>query len=168
MRPYNTIRSILVQPKNKITLDDKAGVVNRIQCGDCPAFYVGESDGCLGKRVKEHSYQGSKSAFEEHYQHRRHSMTPACKVKIRDSQVKVLHQEPNWFKRGVAESIYIMQEEPTLNRDKGRHTLPEIYRELLNRDRSGHGNRCIATEDASPPDEAAENGSKIRGLNSRE
>ena len=146
MRPYNTIRSILVQPKNKITLDDKAGVVNRIQCGDCPAFYVGESDGCLGKRVKEHSYQGSKSAFEEHCQHRHHSMTPSGKVKIRDSQVKVLHQEPNWFKRGVAESIYIMQEDPTLNRDKG------------------HGNRCIATEDASLPDEVTENGPKICSL----
>ena len=73
----------------------------------------------------------------------------------------MLHQEPDWFKRGVAESIYIMQEEPMLNRDKGRHTLPEIYRELLNRDHVGHGNRSLATEDASLPDEATENGPKI-------
>ena len=158
MRPYNTIRSQLVQPKDKVALEDKAGVVYQIQCGDCPASYVGETERCLGKRVKEHSYQGSKSAYEEHCKRHKHSINPAGKVKIQDSQVAVLHQEPDWFKRGVAESIHIMQEAPTLNRDKGRHTLPEIYRELLNRDRSGHGSRSIATADASLPEEAAENG----------
>jgi len=158
MRPYNTRRSQLVQPKDKVALEDKAGVVYQIQCGDCPASYVGETERCLGKRVKEHSYQGSKSAYEEHCKRHKHSINPAGKVKIQDSQVAVLHQEPDWFKRGVAESIHIMQEAPTLNRDKGRHTLPEIYRELLNRDRSGHGSRSMATADASLPEEAAENG----------
>ena len=109
--------------------------------------------------------QGTKIAFEEHCKRHKHSITPAGKVKIPDSQVAVLHQEPDWFRRGVAESIYIMQEEPTLNRDKGRHTLPEIFRELLTRDLTVTANRNIATEDASPPEEAAENGPKISDSN---
>ena len=139
MRPYNTIRSQLVHPKDKVEPSDKAGVVYHIQCGDCTASYVGETERCLGKRVKEHAYRGSSSSFEEHCRLHKHSTNSAGKVTIPDSQVRVLHQEPDWFKRGVAESLHIMREDPSLNRDKGRHTLPEIYRELLSRDRSGHG-----------------------------
>ena len=139
MKPYNTIRTQLVHPKDKVAPDDKAGVVYHIECKDCPASYVGETERSLGKRIKEHAYRGSNSAFEEHCIKHKHSINPAGKVTIPDTQVTVLHQEPDWFKRGVAESIHIMREAPILNRDKGRHTLPEIYRELLTRDRSGHG-----------------------------
>ena len=92
----------------------------------------------LGERVREHAYKGTNSAVSEHCRRNKHLITPAGRVKIPDTQVTVLHQEPDYIKRGVAESISIMLEEPTLNRDKGRHTLPEIYRELLTRDRSGH------------------------------
>ncbi len=45
--------------------------------------------------------------------------------------VSVVHQEPSWFKRGVAESMHITLEDPSLNQDRGRHTLPAIYGELL-------------------------------------
>ncbi len=41
------------------------------------------------------------------------------------------HREKDWFRRGVAESIYIAEGRPSLNRDRGRHTLPPIYRQLL-------------------------------------
>ena len=127
------------QCPHKVTLKEKIGAVYRIQCGDCPASYVGETERCLGVRVKEHSYKSTKSAFAQHCKRQKHSTNPKGKIRIQDSQVAVLHQEPDWFKRGVAESIHIMLEEPTLNRDKGRHTLPEIFREVLSRDRSGHG-----------------------------
>ena len=139
MKPYNTVRSQLVHPKDKVAPQDKTGVVYRIQCGDCPASYVGETERNLGKRVKEHSYRGTSSAFEEHCTSHKHSINTVGKVNIPDSQVAVLHQEPDWFRRGVAEAIHIMREDPTLNRDKGRHTLPVIYRELIHRDHSGHG-----------------------------
>ena len=46
-------------------------------------------------------------------------------------EVSVLHQEPEWFKMGVAEAIHIHLESPSLNRDRGRHHLPAIYREIL-------------------------------------
>ncbi len=45
--------------------------------------------------------------------------------------VAVKHQEKDWFRRGVAESIYIAEGRPSLNRDRGHHTLPPIYRQLL-------------------------------------
>ena len=97
-----------------------------------------ETERCLRKRVKEHSYQGTKSEFEEHCKRHTYSIIRAGKVKISESQVAVLYQELEWFKIGVAASIYIMQEETTLNRDKGRLTLLEIFWELLTSDHHGH------------------------------
>ncbi len=39
-----------------------------------------------------------------------------------------------WFRRGIAacdEAIWIAKENPSLNRDRGRHTLPPVYNQLL-------------------------------------
>ena len=136
MRPFNTIRGQLVHPKDKVDTKEKTGTVYHITCRDCPASYVGETERALGKRVEEHGR--TNSAFEEHCKHQQHSRNPTGKITIQDSQIKVLHQEPDWFKRGVAEAIHIQEVDPTLNKDKGRHKLPVIYRELLNRDQLGH------------------------------
>ena len=54
---------------------------------------------------------------------RRHSFS--------EDDVSVKHQEANWFRRGVAEAIHIKNSNPDLNRDRGRHVLPNIYREIL-------------------------------------
>ena len=48
-----------------------------------------------------------------------------------EDAVSVLHKDSDWFRRGVAESIHIAIERPSLNRDRGRHSLPVIYREIL-------------------------------------
>ena len=50
---------------------------------------------------------------------------------IDKESVSILHQETDWFRRGVAEAIHIQREAPTLNRGRERHTLPSIYQELL-------------------------------------
>ena len=93
MKPYNTIRSQLVHPKDKVLTQDKTGTVYRIQCDDCPAAYVGETERILSTRVGEHSRRSS--AFGEHCSRDKHSTNPAGKVVIPDSQVAVLHQEPD-------------------------------------------------------------------------
>ena len=54
--------------------------------------------------------------------HRKHSFKP--------ENVSVVQQEPLWFRRGVAESVYIAITEQDLNRDCGWHTLPPIHKEL--------------------------------------
>ena len=121
LRPYNTIRGHLVHPKDKITKGDKAGVVYHIKCSDCESHYIGETERKLKKRIHEHHRSGS--PVGQHHQETSHSFS--------EKEVEVLHQEPNWFRRGVAEAIFIAKEKPDLNRDRGRHTLPAIYRELL-------------------------------------
>ena len=41
------IRSRLVHPKDKVSKDERAGVVYQIQCSDCDAAYVGETERSL-------------------------------------------------------------------------------------------------------------------------
>ena len=132
MKPYNSIRSHLVHPKDKVTKEDKSGVIYRIKCGDCTASYVGETGRQLKDRVAEHRKQKS-SPLGEHLHQTTHAFA--------NEDVSVLHHESEWFKRGVAEAIHINRETPSLNRDSGRHNLPAIYREIItsqSHDRSGH------------------------------
>ena len=102
-------------------MEDKAGLVYLIQCGDCDAKYVGETERKLSKRIHEH--QKATSPVGHHTQYNSHSFGK--------DNVKVLQLESDWFRRGVAEAIHIETEKPTLNRDRGRHTLPVIYREIV-------------------------------------
>jgi hypothetical protein len=134
LRPHNTIRGHLVHPKDKITNDEKAGVVYHIKCAECESHYVGETERKLKKRLHEH--HRSSSPVGHHTQETHHHFS--------EKDVAILHQEADWFRRGVAEAIHISRERPDLNRDRGRHTLPAIYREItdiMSRDRantSGH------------------------------
>ena len=121
LRPYNTIRGSLVHPKDKLDKKDKAGLVYHIKCADCSATYVGETERKLGKRMTEHHKPSS--PIGHHLEWNRHTFS--------DKEVSILHQESDWFRRGVAEAIHIHQEAPILNRDRGRHTLPAIYRDIL-------------------------------------
>ena len=121
MRPTNTIRSRLVHPKDKVPKEHKCGIVYHVKCQDCNANYVGETARALNARLKEH--RQPPSHIGQHLQEQQHQ--------FQDNDVAILHQEANWFKRGVAEAIYISQHQPTLNHDRGRHTLPAIYREIL-------------------------------------
>ena len=121
LRPHNTVRSHLVHPKDKIKKEDKAGVVYHIQCSECDSHYIEETERKLKKRIQEH--HRSSSPVGHHTQEFQHSFS--------ETEVAVLHQESDWFRRGVAEAIHITKEGPDLNRDRGRHTLPAIYRELL-------------------------------------
>lgn len=122
-RPINTLRGRLVSPKDKCPKLDTAGVVYHIKCANCPASYVGETERKLSKRVTEHKRDCEKSPVGAHMSEHQHQ--------FQDCDVKVLHKEGRWFQRGVAEAIHIVASKPSLNRDRGRHTLPAIYTELV-------------------------------------
>merc|ERR1712121_568552 len=53
-KPFNTLRSILVHPKDKTPDEKKCGVIYEVQCPSCPERYVGETGQTLETRMKEH------------------------------------------------------------------------------------------------------------------
>ena len=52
----NTIRNILVSPKDKDPMVSKSGAIYWFQCGDlsCDDEYIGETSRTFGERYKEH------------------------------------------------------------------------------------------------------------------
>ena len=48
-----------------------------------------------------------------------------------EDNVSVVASEDRWFQRGVAEVSYIHVIKPSLKHDRGRHTLPAIYHQLV-------------------------------------
>ena len=66
-KPFNTLRSILVHPKDRTPDHKKCGVVYEIQCPECPAQYVSETARTLETRMKDHLKQKSpQTAVGEH------------------------------------------------------------------------------------------------------
>ena len=121
-RPHTKLRELLVKPKDKSEDMEKADVVYKIQCKDCDSNYVGETSRLLKTRVKEH--QRPSSPVCEHAQTTGHQ--------IDYQKPKVLDRESDWFRRGVKEAIHIEANRSDLNRDRGRHHLSAVYRQLVN------------------------------------
>jgi len=48
------LRNLLVHPKDRVSDEEKPGVVYKIPCKNCERIYVGETERPLGTRVKEH------------------------------------------------------------------------------------------------------------------
>ena len=120
-RPINTIRSILVHPKNKTP--QKCGLVYQVECPECPLTYIGETGRMLATRMKDHlNLRNPLTAVGEHCAHEHHTIT--------NDSVRVLARENSWLKRKVREAIEIKIGQPVMNRDQG-YELPPIYDELL-------------------------------------
>ena len=51
---HNTIRNILVAPKDPDSKLNKSGVIYRIRCGSCSDSYIGESARLFQDRLKDH------------------------------------------------------------------------------------------------------------------
>jgi hypothetical protein len=125
-KPSNTIRSLLVKPKDKLPKESQCGVVYHIPCPDCKKEYIGETARTLDIRFKEHTARKySNSPLKEHMEATGHK----CSMQ----NVKVIEKEDNWFRRRVKEAIHIRRSRPTVNRDAGME-LPHIYSQFFTGD----------------------------------
>ncbi len=100
-KPSNTIKQLLVWPKDKILNEQVVGPVYHIPCDTCESSYIGETERSLKSRFKD---------IEDH--------------QVDIERVKILAVEPGWFEWGVREAIYIRTEQPSLNKDGGHYNLP--------------------------------------------
>ena len=128
-KPFNTLKSLLVNPKDPIKKENQCGLIYHIKCQDCGKDYIGETGRNLGTRFKEHtSRKGTNSAIKEHLENTGHKCTL--------DNTKIIDKEANWYRRKIKEAIHIQRHNPSLNRDKGLELAP-VYSPLLSRDPRG-------------------------------
>ena len=125
-KPSNTLRQLLVHPKDPVGKDKVVGPVYKISCEDCEATYVGETERSLKARFGEHRRPSSTtSEVSRHI----HSDNPNHNIKWENT--KILSVEHKWFERGVKEAIHIQALNPSLNKDSGRYNLPLIWNNII-------------------------------------
>ena len=133
-KPMNSIRNILVHPKDPTPNSKKCGVIYHIKCQDCPQHYIGETARNLGQRLKEHQRKtGTLTAVGEHIHTLNHHINP--------EETKVLGREDKFWRRKIHEAITIKALQPPLNRDQGYH-LPPIFDDLVSCDFESHDRRA--------------------------
>ncbi len=115
-KPGNTLRQMLVHPKDKVKKENRSGVVYGISCSDpsCEDVYIGETAQPLHKRMYQHrrpSASGLDSAVYTHLQEHDHT--------FKNEEVKILDSELRWFERGVREAVREWVERPSVNRRGG-------------------------------------------------
>ena len=123
-KPYNTLKSLLVHPKDKSETHRKCSTVYSVKCDNCDMEYVGESGRTVGVRHKEHTDGKHSSGVWDHIQATGHT----CSIK----NVKVLDREPKYWARKYRETIHIHKRQPAMNRDKGLE-IPPILLHLVDR-----------------------------------
>ena len=75
----NTIRNLLVSPKDKDPVVSKSGAIYWFQCGDlfCDDEYIGQTSRTFGERYKEHLKDPS--PIHQHSNHTGHPTSPTSK-----------------------------------------------------------------------------------------
>ncbi len=116
----NTIRSMLVSPKDRPKTVDRTGTIYNIRCLQHHNTSVRLRGHLAGDWANTN---GRASPVGAHMKGAKHTFV--------QEDVKILDTDARWFQRGVKGSIYIATHQPDLNRDSGRHHLPNTYKKLI-------------------------------------
>ena len=119
----NTIRNILVSPKDKDPMVNKSRAIYWFQCGDlsCDDEYIGETSRTFNERYKEHLKDPSPI-----HQHSNHTGHPTS-----HNNFQIIGMEGHSLARNIKESIFIRVNSPTLNRNIGKFNLSHIWDRVL-------------------------------------
>ena len=118
----NTIKDLLVQPKDRDTILQKSGVIYRLRCGmvNCEE-HIGESGRTFAKRYREH--MKAPSLIHDHYNITGHKESL--------DNFSIVGREDQNIARTIKEAIPIRVNDPSLNRNIGKYQLPHIWYEEL-------------------------------------
>ena len=143
-KPHQTLRNLLVHPKDKIDMQHKAETVYEIPCAGCPKSYIGETGRAFGTRLLEHKKEVQKFEKKPYTRStRKDSTAEQHKSAITDhvaatnhtiswNKAKTIDRESDKTTRWLKEAIWIRRKgENTLNKDEGSYTLHNIYDQLV-------------------------------------
>ena len=119
----NTIKTLLMAPKNKDTKLQKSQVIYKFKCPhiNCPEEYIGETGRAFGDRLKEHLR--APSPIHQHTSSTGHPISPDC--------FSILHREAQGTTRNIKETMFIRANDPSLNRNLGKYQLPQVWDQIL-------------------------------------
>ena len=123
-KPQNLLRHHLVHPKDKTHDLDACGLIYYIECQNCEATYVGETERPLKIRLSEHKRPTNTSSKVQLHlkENKKHS--------VNWEKIKILDREQDYYDRGIKEAIHIQRHPSSLNGDQGRYDLAKVYRSL--------------------------------------
>ena len=118
-----TIRNLLMAPKDKDPITNKSGVIYRYKCSQhgCKEEYIGESARNFADRFKEH--QKAPSPIFQHCNISGHS--------ININNFAIVGRGDQNLTRAIKEALFIRVNDPSLNRNIGKYHLPHIWDEVL-------------------------------------
>ena len=119
----NTIKNLLVHPKDRDTILQKSGEIYRYKSSrvDCEEEYIEESGRTFAKRFREHMKAPSPM-------HKHHNITGH---ELSLENFSIVGREDQSIPRAIKEAILIRVNDPSLNRNIGKYQLPHIWDELL-------------------------------------
>ena len=121
----NTLKSMLMHSKDKISTDQRKDVVYHWECqaDGCNSSYIGETSRALRERVKEHS-KSTTSAILKHCTDFYHPL-PSI------SDFSIIDKDPSQITREAKEAIHIRRLDPNLNRNIGKMSIPHCFDLLI-------------------------------------
>ena len=119
----NTIKELLVHPKDRDNILQKSGVNYRYKCGrvDCEDEYIGESGRTFAERFREH--MRAPSPIHDHFKNTGHEVSL--------DNFSIVGREDQSMARTIGEAMLIRVNDPSLNRNIGKYQLPHIWDEVL-------------------------------------
>ena len=120
-----TIKSLLMAPKDKDPISYKSGVIYRYKCSEngCEEEYIGESAGTFVERFKEH--QKAPSPIFDNCKISGHSM------KI--NNFTIVGRGDQNLTRAIKEALFKRVNDPSPKRNIGKYHLPHIWDEVLHK-----------------------------------
>ena len=114
----NTLKSMLIHPKDKIPTDQKKDVVYHWECqvDGYKSSYIGETSRALRERVKQHC-KPSISAILKHCTDFHHPLPSV-------SNFNIIDKDPSQITHEAKEAKHIQRLDPNLNRNIGKNSIP--------------------------------------------
>ena len=119
----NTIKDLLMHPKDRYNILQKSGVIYRYKCGrvDCEDEYIGESGRTFVERFRDH--MRVPSLIHDHCNITGHEVSL--------DNFSIVGREDQSMARIIREAMLITVNDPSLNRNIGKYQLPHIWGEVL-------------------------------------
>ena len=121
----NTIRDLLMSPKDKDTKLQKGGFIYQYQCptNNCPVEYIGETGRAFGTGSRSTSEPPAPCPIHHHTSSTGHPVSPDC--------FNIVHRETWGTTRHIKQAMYMRAKDPSLNRYLGKYQLPHIWDQIL-------------------------------------